>query len=101
MNIEYQTLWSEVSTIVGNLVPTSTFRYWISDVCLLPLKQTYTESEAFRIREWAKTYIQFPRRSPKAKLAFHQQMKEQATPQSSTIENPRSKLLIKTTEHYP
>jgi hypothetical protein len=79
MNTEYRTLWSEVSTIVGNLVPTSTFRYWISEVCLLPLKQTYTESEAFWIREWAKTYIQFPRRSPKAKLAFHQRMREQAS----------------------
>jgi hypothetical protein len=99
MNTEYRTLWSEVSTIVGNLVPTSTFRYWISEVCLLPLKQTYTESEAFWIREWAKTYIQFPRRSPKAKLAFHQRIKEQ--PQDSTIENPRSKLVIKTTEYIP
>ena len=76
MNTEFLELWSEVSTIVGRFVPTSTFRYWVSEVCLLPLKQVYNESESFWIREWAKTYMQFPRRSPKAKQAFHKLMKE-------------------------
>ena len=75
MNTEYPDLWSEVSAIVGRIVPSSTFRYWITEVCLLPLKQVYSESEAFWIREWAKTYMEFPRRSPKAKTAFHQRMK--------------------------
>jgi hypothetical protein len=74
MNTEYPDLWSEVSAIVGRIVPSSTFRYWITEVCLLPLKQVYTESEAFWIREWAKTYMEFPKRSPKAKAAFHQRV---------------------------
>ncbi len=77
MNTEYPDLWSEVSAIVGRIVPSSTFRYWITEVCLLPLKQVYSESEAFWVREWAKTYMQFPKRSPKAKAAFHQRLREE------------------------
>jgi hypothetical protein len=77
MNTEYPDLWSEVSAIVGRIVPSSTFRYWITEVCLLPLKQVYSESESFWIREWAKTYMEFPRRSPKAKQAFHQRLREE------------------------
>jgi len=76
MNTDYLELWREVSATVGRLVPTSTFRYWISEVCLLPLKQVYSESEAFWVRQWAKTYMEFPRRSPKAKQAFHKLMRE-------------------------
>jgi hypothetical protein len=69
-------LWGKASKAYGAFIPQTTFRRWVTDVCLLPLKATYQETECFWVTEWVKIARRHPKGSPIAKQQFHQLMQE-------------------------
>lgn len=69
-------LWNEANATLGEFVPHTTFYRWLTETCGLEHKREYSQSEALWFREWLKVYRQYPKRSPKAKTAYIEHMKE-------------------------
>jgi hypothetical protein len=69
-------LWGKASKAYGGFVPQTTFRRWLTDVCLLSLKPEYDETECYWVIEWVKIARRHPKGSPIAKRQFNQLMQD-------------------------
>ncbi len=69
-------LWGKASKAYGGFVPQTTFRRWLTDVCLLSLKSEYSEAEIYWVVEWCKIARRHPKGSPIAKRQFIHLMQE-------------------------
>lgn len=69
-------LWGKASKVYGAFIPQTTFRRWVTDVCLLPIKREYSKTESYWVIEWCKIASQYPKGSPIAKQQFHQLLME-------------------------
>jgi hypothetical protein len=63
-------LWGKASKTYGCFIPQTTFRRWVTDICLLPLKSDYSEVESYWVTEWCKIASRHPKGSPIAKRQF-------------------------------
>jgi hypothetical protein len=69
-------LWEKASKTYGCFIPQTTFRRWLTDICLLSLKPEYNETESKTMIEWCKIARRHPKGSPIAKQQFHQLLQE-------------------------
>jgi hypothetical protein len=63
-------LWGKASQTYGCFVPQTTFRRWVTDICLLELKPSYSDEECGWVIEWCKIARRHPKGSPIAKRQF-------------------------------
>jgi hypothetical protein len=80
----YNDLWGQTSRALGYIVPTSTFRRWLTDYCLLDIKAEYSDAEVTTVEKLAELARSVPRSSPKLKQKLHQLMRESHDYQSHT-----------------
>jgi hypothetical protein len=72
-------LWDRASKVYGAFIPQTTFRRWVTDVCLLPLKREYNDQESQWLLEWCKIASQYPKGSPIAVRYFRSLLTENST----------------------
>jgi hypothetical protein len=77
--LTYQEFWAKACKSYGDFIAPTTFRRWVTDACLLPIKATYEPDEILWMNEWVTIAKRFPKGSPMAKKHFHQRMREQAS----------------------
>lgn len=69
-------LWGKASKAYGAFIPQTTFRRWVTDICLLSLKANYDDLETHWVMEWVKLARRHPKGSPIAKQQFRQLLME-------------------------
>ena len=73
--LTYQELWEKACKSYGQFISPPTFRRWVSEACLLPIQPPYETDAIHWVMEWVKTSERFPIGRPRAKTAYHKQMK--------------------------
>jgi hypothetical protein len=72
--LTYEELWGKACKTYGQFIPPTTFRDWITQFCLLSVRDVYESSEAFWVIELAKIARRHPKGSPKIKKTLHAKM---------------------------
>lgn len=72
----FEELRHKLSELEGRSIPPTTLKDWITHVCKLDLKSTYSESDFWWLFEWIRFKKQFPERSTVKVKRFHEHMRK-------------------------